>query len=141
MKPSAREISRKAADRKRRQTQPWRRWYFTKAWKLRRQRQLARVSWCEPCKRAGRSRIATIANHKIPHRGDRELFFRGELESACKQCHDQAIQREELEGFSREVGGDGWPSDPKHPFNAGGAKPVPITGPPLAPRPKPRDRR
>jgi 5-methylcytosine-specific restriction protein A len=129
-----REISRKAADQKRRDTQPWRKWYFTKAWKLRRKRQLDRVAWCEPCKRAGRSRPATIANHKIPHRGDRELFFRGELESACKQCHDQAIQREELEGFSREVSdADGWPADPRHPFNRA-AKVKPGMSPPAPPK-------
>lgn len=109
--------ARKAADEKRRRLNPWRKWYFTKAWRLRRQRQLARVPWCEPCKRQGRSRIATIANHKTPHRGDRKLFFEGPLESACKQCHDQAIQREELEGFARDIGADGWPVDPRHPFN------------------------
>lgn len=138
---TSREISRKAADRKRQDTQPWRRWYYTKAWKLRRQRQLGRIPWCEPCKRAGRSRVAVIANHKIPHRGDRELFFRGELESACKNCHDQAIQRAELEGFRREIDDDGWPVDPAHPFNVAAGKPVLLKGPPLVPRPKPRERR
>jgi 5-methylcytosine-specific restriction protein A len=112
-----RDETRKAADKKRRQAQPWRKWYFTKAWKLRRLHQLSRVPWCEPCKRLGKSRPATVANHKTPHRGDRALFFRGELESACKQCHDQAIQREEIEGFSREISAEGWPTDPKHPFN------------------------
>ena len=131
---------RRTDDQARRARAPWRKWYFTKAWKLRRLRQLARVSWCEPCKRLGKSRPATVANHKIPHRGDRELFFRGELESACKQCHDQAIQREELEGFSREISADGWPTDPKHPFNAASVN-TPIAGPPLVPRPKVRERR
>lgn len=65
----------------------------------------------------GKSRPATVANHKTPHRGDRKLFFYGELESACKNCHDQAIQRAEGEGFAREIDGEGWPIDPKHPFN------------------------
>lgn len=114
---SRRAETRRAADKKRQAEQPWRKWYFTKGWKLRRARQLARVPYCEPCKRMGKSRIATVANHKTPHRGDRKLFFEGELESACKQCHDQAIQIEEQLGFSRDIGADGWPVDPKHPFN------------------------
>lgn len=112
-----RDESRKAADRKRAEQKPFRKWYASKAWKLRRARQLNAVPYCEPCKRAGRSRPATVANHKVPHRGDRHLFFDGELESTCKECHDSAIQRAELEGFSREVDADGWPVDPRHPFN------------------------
>lgn len=112
-----RDETRRRADKKRRRSLPWRKWYFTKAWKLRRDAQLARVPWCEPCKRLGKSRKATVANHKVPHRGDRELFFRGALESACKNCHDQAIQREEIEGFARTIDAEGWPSDPNHPFN------------------------
>lgn len=137
---TSREISRKAADDKRRQTQPWRKWYYTKAWKGRRARQLARVPWCESCKRMGRSRPAVIANHKIPHRGDRELFFRGELESACKNCHDQAIQREEIEGFSRELDLEGWPADERHPFNRDRKPPARISGPAIAPKARPRGR-
>jgi 5-methylcytosine-specific restriction enzyme A len=108
---------RRAADKKRSAAFPWRKWYFTKAWKTRRDRQLKKIPWCEPCKRMGKSRIARVANHKTPHRGDRELFFRGPIESTCKNCHDQAIQREENEGFSREIDVDGWPTDSRHPFN------------------------
>lgn len=111
--------SRKRADDNRRKKQPWRKWYYTKTWRGIRARQLAKTPWCEPCKRLGKSRPATVANHKTPHRGDRHLFFHGAVESACKNCHDQAIQREEREGFSREIGDDGWPTDPRHPFNAG----------------------
>jgi 5-methylcytosine-specific restriction protein A len=119
---------RRQHDKARRQRSPWRKWYFTKAWKTRRARQLAKVAYCEPCKRAGRTRIATVANHKIPHRGDIKLFFSGELESACKHCHDSAIQREELEGFSRDMDADGWPTDPKHPFNRPSVAPA-LTSP------------
>ncbi len=115
--------TRKAADAKRRTTQPWRRWYYTKTWKKRRADQLARIPWCEPCKRLGKSRPATVANHKTPHRGNRELFFKGPIESACKNCHDQAIQREEREGFSREIDAEGWPTDERHPFNRPRAAP------------------
>lgn len=61
---------------------------------------------------------ATVANHKIPHKGDESLFFdRNNLESTCKTCHDGPIQSEERRGYSSEIGGDGWPVDPKHPSN------------------------
>ncbi len=112
--------SRRAADAKRRKEKPWRQWYATPAWRIRRAEQLHRVPWCEPCKRQGRSRAATVANHKIPHRGDRALFDKGELESCCKNCHDQAIQTEERLGFERVLDDDGWPTDPAHPFNRQG---------------------
>lgn len=115
-----RDESRREADRKRWANKPSRRWYPTKAWKLRRAAQLNRVPWCEPCKRAGRSRPATVANHNPPHKEDRFAFFHGPLESCCQPCHDSAVQRAELEGFRRDVGDDGWPLDSDHPFNRRG---------------------
>lgn len=108
---------RRQGDAKRRKEKPWRKLYATKQWRMRRAQQLARVPWCEPCKAQGMSRPATVANHKVPHRGDRFAFFHGELESACKPCHDSAIQRAEHEGFRRAIDDDGWPVDPDHPFN------------------------
>lgn len=104
-------------DARRRKAKPWRRWYSLRIWRLRRDRQLHLKPWCEPCARAGRSRPATVANHVTPHRGDWKLFVSGPLESVCKECHDSAIQREELEGFSRALDADGWPTDERHPFN------------------------
>lgn len=68
----------------------------------------------------GKSRPATVANHKEPHGGDREKFFHGELESACDSCHNSFIQQSEIEGFRRTIDADGWPVDPQHPFNRAG---------------------
>ena len=42
------------------------------------------------------------------------------LESVCKQHHDGEIQSEECLGFSKRVGADGWPVDPRHPENSEG---------------------
>lgn len=39
--------------------------------------------------------LATVANHRIAHKGDWKLFIEGDLESACKPCHDSEVQREE----------------------------------------------
>jgi len=115
-----RRASRSAADAKRAAEQPWRKWYASARWRGPgglRQRQLMRKPWCEPCKVMGRATRATVVNHKVPHRGDPRLFWYGELESTCKNCHDEAIQRAEAEGFRREIDADGWPVDPDHPFN------------------------
>lgn len=65
------------------------------------------------------TRPATVADHVEPHRGDPLKFWYGDLQSLCDECHSSAKQREEAEGFSREIGGDGWPVDPRHPFNRG----------------------
>lgn len=115
-----RTASRRAADKKRRKEQPWRKLYQTPAWRIRRAEQLARVPWCEPCKRMGKSRAAFAANHVEPHGGDREKFFHGKLESACENCHNQFIQQAENAGFRKVIGDDGWPTDSQHPFNRGG---------------------
>lgn len=108
---------RKSADRKRYELKPWRRWYNLKRWKLRRAIQMKVEPLCRLCKARGMSRPAHAADHVIPHRGNPDLFWKGELQSLCKTCHDSAKQREEREGFSRDIDGDGWPVDPRHPFN------------------------
>lgn len=112
--------ARREADARRAKAKPWRSWYSSPRWRGpagRRTVQLHDTPWCEPCKALGRSRPATVANHKIPHRGDPRLFWHGALESMCKTCHDKATQRAEIEGFRRDVDDDGFPTDPDHPFN------------------------
>lgn len=109
---------RKAADAKRRADVPWRRWYNTRAWKTRSAKQLRREPLCRLCAALGRTKLAAAADHVIPHRGDRRLFFYGDLQSLCDTCHSSAKQREERDGFSRDIGADGWPVDPRHPFNS-----------------------
>ncbi len=112
-----REDANAAYDARRWRALPWRAWYSTKAWRLRRKVQLAKVPWCEPCKAMGMSRPATVANHNPPHNGDRRRFFHGPLESTCKPCHDAMIQKAEGLGFRPDLDQDGWPADPSHPFN------------------------
>lgn len=101
--PSNREY-----DRRRRQAKPWRGWYKTPAWQRRRQLQLSVQPLCERCAKRHRLEPATVANHKIPHRGDRALFFGGELESLCKRCHDSEAQRDEWLAERFEQDEDGW---------------------------------
>ena len=91
--------------------------YWTPEWRALKKAQLAAHPWC--CQ-AGHDKpvAATVANHKVRHRGDRRLFFDPtNLESVCKPCHDGPIQREEKRGFSGAVDASGWPTDPRHRAN------------------------
>lgn len=109
--------SRIDADKKRRDLFPWRKWYSTRRWFRKRAAQLKAHPFCKLCEVMGKTRIATVADHVEPHGGDPLKFWHGELQSLCADCHDRAKQREEVEGFSRDIGRDGWPIDPRHPFN------------------------
>lgn len=92
---------RKGQDRYRRDTQPWRAWYNTAEWQRLRQAVLKRDKWT--CQRSGvlclgkaNEPDAPVVNHKIPHRGDRALFFDlCNLEIVTKQVHDSLIKTEE----------------------------------------------
>jgi 5-methylcytosine-specific restriction enzyme A len=92
---------RKAQDRYRRDTQPWRSWYNTAEWQRLRDQVLKRDKWtCQRtgtlCLGKGNEPDAPVVNHKRPHRGDRALFFDiHNLEVVTKQVHDSLIKAEE----------------------------------------------
>jgi 5-methylcytosine-specific restriction protein A len=87
----------------------------------RRAQQLQKQPLCEMCLKAKRLTPATVADHVIPHRGDPDQFWQGELQSLCDawpyRCHSKVKQSEERLGYSAEVGDDGWPLDPMAPCN------------------------
>ena len=93
--------------------------YGLKAWQSRRTHQLTLYPLCAYCLRRGLTTEATVADHVKRHNGDPAEFFGGDLQSLCKPCHDSVKQQEEEQGFSRDVGTDGWPIDAKHPVNTG----------------------
>ncbi len=94
---------KRAYDRQRRETQPFRRWYNLALWQRRRAHQLASEPLCRVCAAAGKVTPATIADHVIPHRGDWTLFAGGELQSLCKFHHDSTKQaaEEKRQGVAR----------------------------------------
>lgn len=74
---------------------------------------------CPTCDEGNkRVTLATVVDHKIPHRGDKTLFWdRSNWQALAKQCHDSYKQRLEKSGI--EAGSDvqGVPVDPMHHWN------------------------
>lgn len=51
---------------------------------------------CEDCARLGRFRPSKVVDHKVPHRGDMNLFWdRSNWQAMAKQCHDAKTARED----------------------------------------------
>ena len=84
--------------------------------KERRRHQLQVEPPCVLCKAEGRITAATIADHFPAHGGDFNAFVLGPLRSLCAPCHD-ALQGFVHKGYRRDIGEDGYPLDPAHPFN------------------------
>jgi 5-methylcytosine-specific restriction protein A len=95
---------------------PRKTWYGLALWKERRRHQLQIEPLCAICLAEDRITGATIADHFPPHGGDYNVFVLGPLRSLCAPCHD-ALQGFKHKGYSCEIGVDGYPIDPAHPFN------------------------
>lgn len=64
---------------------------YSSAWEKARTGFLAKHPRCARC-----GSPATVVNHRIPHRGDRKLFWdRNNWEPVCAACHNGPIQSEE----------------------------------------------
>ncbi|WP_287917142.1 HNH endonuclease [Comamonas sp.] len=73
-------------------------------------------SLCLMCEAEGRVEVATVVDHKIPHRGDQKLFWhRSNWQPLCTTHHSRDKQREELGTQSPAIGVDGWPVEHSHP--------------------------
>ena len=64
----------------------------------------------------GRVTPARVADHVVPHKGDAELFWGGELQSLCPQCHSSLKQGLEKSGRLKGTNLDGTPKDLAHPW-------------------------
>lgn len=80
-------------------TRYWVKFYKTAAWARLRKKQLRLFPLCKFCKKAGIVKAANTVDHKIPHKGNMELFFDiNNLQSLCKECHSSTKQRIEKSG-------------------------------------------
>jgi 5-methylcytosine-specific restriction protein A len=91
--------------------------YKTPRWKTLRRVQLHNEPLCERCKLENRVTSAEVVHHRKPHKGSPSLFFDpANLESLCKYHHDSHAQQQERIGYSKDIGIDGMPTDPNHPW-------------------------
>ncbi len=93
----------KAYDRARGQAYPWRKWYYTKRWKLLRMRVFERDGFrCRMCGRLEGDTSKLVADHIEPHRGDPAKFWDegGNVQTLCKPCHDGDKQKLERAGVA-----------------------------------------
>ncbi len=64
------------------------RWYSSRRWKAKRERQLHDEPLCWMCRDEGHIIPASVADHDPPHKGDEAAFWNGPLRSLCKRHHD-----------------------------------------------------
>ena len=98
------------------EAQPWRTWYTLQRWRRRAKHQLRLEPLCALCLKRGLVTPATIADHDPPHRGNWNAFRLGPLQSLCADCHNKKWA-DDFHGYSSAIGDDGFPIDPRHPFN------------------------
>lgn len=68
-------------------------------WERLRAAHLAENPLCVRCEAESRVTIARVVDHKVPHRGNRELFFDpANLQSLCTPHHSSWKQRQESGG-------------------------------------------
>ena len=79
---------------------------------------------CRMCKSEGRLTAASAADHVIPHRGDINSFWLGELQSLCTFHHNSTKKIIEQRGYDPAIGADGWPLDRRHPVYRQSTRPA-----------------
>jgi 5-methylcytosine-specific restriction enzyme A len=89
---------------------------YGKRWRKRARYQLQIEPLCRMCKSEGRITAASVADHVIPHRGNINSFWLGELQSLCTFHHNSTKKIIEERGYDPAIGVDGMPLDPRHPI-------------------------
>lgn len=90
----------KQADKKRKQDQDKKRGSsckrgYGRVWQRYRLRFLAEHPLCVDCESRGRIVLATVVDHKQPHKGDMVLFWNPKNhQGMCKTCHDRKTASE-----------------------------------------------
>jgi 5-methylcytosine-specific restriction protein A len=91
---------------------------YGRLWKRLSKAFLRRNPLCSYCAELGIRRAARVVDHRIPHRGDRGLFFdQANWQPLCLTCHDGVKQREERTGRREGCDVNGMPRDSQHEWN------------------------
>jgi 5-methylcytosine-specific restriction enzyme A len=69
-------------------------------WQRARLEHLAANPLCVQCEANGLTVVGEVVDHKIPHRGNQDLFWsRTNWQTLCAACHNSKTQREIAEGL------------------------------------------
>jgi 5-methylcytosine-specific restriction enzyme A len=66
------------------------------------------------CLQEGRVTAAYAVDHVVPHKGNHELFYYGEVQSLCEIHHNSTKQSIEHRGYHMRCDINGKPIDPNH---------------------------
>lgn len=98
---------------------PWHYLYNTTRWIKGRRLYLAKHPLCVFCHRRGLTQPARVVDHKIPHKGDVDLFFdESNWQGLCKTCHDSVKKAEEQGRLTLGADLSGEPIDTRHPWHS-----------------------
>ena len=71
-------------------------YYDLRRWRNGRQKHLREHPLCVMCQSIGKLTIATVVDHRAPHRGDEALFFdESNWQSMCVQHHNEKTAAED----------------------------------------------
>jgi hypothetical protein len=98
----------------------WENFYKTARWRRLRKFQLIQHPLCKFCLERGIVTPANVIDHVVPHKGDWTKFVNGKLQSLYEPRHRSAKRQIELRDYRCDIGFDGFPTDPNHPFNRAG---------------------
>ena len=85
-------------------------WYKQARWVRRSQSQLRDEPLCRDCLSRGVIEPGRHADHITPHKGDPDLFWLGELQSLCVECHSRKTAAEQGKNIRPSVAVDGTPA-------------------------------
>ena len=96
--------------------------YDLRRWRRRSKQFLQENPLCRMCQEIGRTRLAQLVDHIVPHGGDEGLFWdeTGNWQSLCATCHSGAKAELDRTGRLRGCDALGRPLDPNHPWNQEG---------------------
>ena len=101
LSPSSRIDQHADYETKRRDEQPWRKWYKLARWrKLRWAQLVADMFTCRMCGRLEGDASKLHCDHVDRHGGDWDKFWRGPFQTLCESCHNSVKQAREREGDS-----------------------------------------
>jgi 5-methylcytosine-specific restriction enzyme A len=91
---------------------------YDRTWRTLRDAFLRTHPLCRYCHELGLLTPARVVDHRIPHRGDRVLFYdQSNWDPLCTPCHNGPKQQLERTGHRPGTRPDGTPVDPLHPWN------------------------